>query len=479
MKRPDFFRLRLSIRLALLVFLVEALLLGSFALVIYYFCENQFYQSFDNALQANAEAIATLIEKDEEGLELEFADEVMQRFSRKKRPDLFAVILPGGAILEKSSSLDELPMAISEEENRIRFGDFRFMKQIYRGIVIPVVRGTDEANESSGGKSGVSVFFGACTHDIEEQLEEITEFLLWFFSAGLVISGLLAGLVVWRGLAPLRRLTRATGTIGENTLNQRLPVDGLPPDLMPLTRAMNALLDRLERAFERERRFSADAAHEIRTPVATLKSGIQAALLNPPNEQEDRKTLQDLLEDVHRLEDLCNSLLLVASGQIDSSRDGMEVEGWIGDVESALESLRPLAESHLSHLEYSIPDSFPKNIKVRADSTSTRRVVTNLVDNAIRHGGTEKKIAVRVECDESAILLIVEDDGPGVSKEDIPRLFERFFRVDQARARSKGGTGLGLAICRSLVEAWGGDIRYEPIAPHGSRLVWLVRSSKV
>ena len=479
MKLLNFFRLRLSLRLALLVFLVEALLLGGFAVVIYYFCEKEFYRSLDSALQANAEAIATLLDEEEDnGLELEFADEIMERFSRKKRPDLFAVVLPGGAIVEKSALLDELPKWVNPEENRIRFGDFRCKKQSYRGIVIPVVRDTHEPNKSSDGSSLVSVFFGANTHDIEEQMENISEFLIWFFSAGLILSGLMAGLVVWRGLAPLRRLTRATGTIGENTLDRRLPVDGLPPDLMPLTLAMNALIDRLEGAFERERRFSADAAHELRTPVATLKSGIQSALLNPPNEQEDRKALGDLLEDVDRLEDLCDSLLLVASCQVDSSRDGMEVEDWIGEVESALESLRPLAESYHSHLEFATADSLPKNAQFRTDSTSTQRIVTNLVDNAIRHSGTEKQISVRVQCNEPAILLIVEDNGPGVSQEDIPRLFKRFFRADRARARSSGGTGLGLAICRSLAESWGGDIRYEPVAPHGSRLIWRLRSSK-
>lgn len=472
-KIVNLLRLRLSVRLALLVFAVEALLLGGFAVVVYYFCEEKFYQSLDSSLQANAEAIASLLEDEgEESLEFELEDKISQRFSRKKRPDLFAVILPGGEILNKSDSLVALPDWLDEKTYRVQHGDFLNERKPYRGISLPVTRKRSEPDKSITEDYCASVFYAVSTHDIEEQLEEIAEFLFGFFSAGLILSGLLAGLVVWRGLTPLRRLTRAMGTIGENSLDRRLPVHGLPPDLMPLTQAMNALLARLEGAFERERRFSADAAHELRTPISTLKSGIQAALLNPPSAIEDRRALDDLLEDVNRLEDLCDSLLLVASCRVDSEREGMDAEDWMGEVESALELLRPLAESRQSHLSLLTPESPLLNAIVRTDSASTRRIVTNLVDNAIRHGGSGTQISVRVASDGWEVRLTVEDNGPGVSPEDVPRLFERFFRADRARARTSGGTGLGLAICLSLAEAWGGGIRYEPVKPHGSRLVW-------
>lgn len=463
-------RLRLSIRLAILVFLVEAILLGSFAVIVYIYSRKVFFENFDFALQANAESLATLVEHDDEdGTELEFADEVMRRFSREKRPDLFAILLENDKILEKSQSLENIPSLMHDSSQKMRFCIFQNHGNQYRGVVLPVFR---EMDGNSGRKFLIRIFFASSTHKLEEDLEKIAEFLAWFFGAGLLLSGLLAWIVSKQGLAPLRRLAQDTGKIGEESISQRLVMDYLPADLLPTAKAVNDLLDRLEKAFEKEKRFSSDAAHELRTPVTTLKSGIQAALLTKPNPGEDRRVLRELLIDVERLEALCDSLLLLAKDQMSMDKAGLSVLEWIEEISNTIESLQPLAETNKSQLIFKFQDNLPPEIHVNADSMSTRRIAMNLVDNAIRHCPEKTKISVEVELNKNEVFMVVRDNGSGVNYEDESHLFERFFRTDKSRTRSTGGVGLGLAISRTLARLHGGDISYQPVKPHGSEFTW-------
>jgi signal transduction histidine kinase len=462
-------RIRLSLRLAILVFLVEAILLVSFAVFVYFYCRKVFFENFDFALQANAESLATLVEEDEGGMDLEFVDEIMRRFSREKRPDLFAIFLENGTLLEKSLSLVEIPSFVHDNSQKMHFSNFRNHRDHYRGVVLPVSR---EMGENPEQKLFIRVFFASSAHELEEELKEIAEFLAWFFGAGLLLSGLLAGLVSWRGLAPLRRLARDTEKIREDSLFQRLPLDYLPGDLIPLADAVNNLLFRLEKAFEKEKRFSSDAAHELRTPVTTLKSGIQAALLTSPDSEEDRRVLGDLLVDVERLEALCDSLLLLAKGQTSMQESEISLADWIEEIRDTMESLQAMAEKNETQLAGTFPDNPPPENFIKTDSMSTRRIAMNLVDNAIRHCPKGSKISVEVVIKEGEAFLIVKDDGPGVSEEDESCLFQRFFRADKSRTWITGGLGLGLAISRTLARLHSGDIFYNPVKPHGSSFSW-------
>ena len=471
MKTQNPGRMRLSLRLAILIFLVEALLLGAFAVTIYFYCRKVFYDSMDFALQANAESLATLVEKeeDEDRYELEFAGEVIRRFSRKKRPDLFAIILKNGNVFEKSRYLEKVPPFEYNNAQNMHFNNFRNKGHHYRGVLLTVER---EVEHRPDQKFLVRVFFASSTHQLREDLEEIAKFLGWFFGVGLFLSGFLAGIVSWRGLGPLRRLAKETGKIRADSLDRRLPTHHLPRDLIPLAEAVNDMLNRLETAFEREKHFSADAAHELRTPVATLKSGIQAALLAPPDAQTERRVLRELLVDVERLESLCDSLLLMAKEQISEKKYGLSVSDWIKEIQNTLESLQPFAVENESCIKENFPENIPPGLVMKTDALSTRRITMNLLDNAIRHCGTQTTISVEIGIEEAEGILIVQDEGPGINPEDARRLFQRFFRADKSRTRATGGLGLGLAISRTLARFHGGDVLYSAINPHGSRFTW-------
>jgi len=465
--------LSLTLRLAFLVFLIEIVLLGAFAIAVYLLSESRFYTSFDSVLRANAEAIGTLVEDDEGALELESAAEVVARHSRKARPDLFAVIRRDGSVLEKSRELARVPGLAGKALEQMVILDFEHRDRPYRGLLLPVVR---DSPERPGHEIRVHVFFAASTRDLDAQLRDLAEILVWFTLNGLWISIVLAWIVAWKGLAPLRRLARDTAAIEEDSLDRRLDTTRLPREIAVLAESLNALLARIESAFERERRFSSDAAHELRTPVATLKSGIQAALLESPDAGRDRRALETLLEDVERLEDLCDALLLVASHQANGTEAEVDAEDWAIEIEEILRGLTANGAGADRAPQLRKPDPVPTGRKLRTNRAATRRIATNLIENALRHGGPT--IRVEIAFPDTGARLAVEDDGPGVAPEDRPRLFERFFRADRARSRTTGGAGLGLAICQSLARASGGEIRYEPAAPQGSRFVWAVTGDR-
>jgi len=469
MTRRDRPGLSLTLRLALLVFLIEIVLLGGFAIAVYLHAESRFRASFDSVLRANAEAISTLVEDDEGTLELESAAEVVARHSRKARPDLFAVIRKDGTVLEKSRELDDVPGFAWKTVDQPVVRDLEHRDRPYRAILLPVVR---ESPERPGREIRVHVFFAASTHDLDAQRADLARILVWFGLNGLWVSMVLAAIVAWRGLAPLRRLARDTAAIGEDSLDRRLDTARLPREVSVLAESLNALLARIESAFDRERRFSSDAAHELRTPVATLKSGIQAALLESPDAGRDRRALESLLDDVERLEDLCDALLLVASHQANGAETEIDPEDWSIEIEAIFRDLKTNGRNEGRGLELQRPDAFPAGLALCTNRAATRRIATNLIENALRHGGPT--VRVEITFPDTGARLTVEDDGPGVPPEDRPRLFERFFRADRARSRSTGGAGLGLAICQSLARASRGEIRYEPVEPRGSRFIWAV-----
>lgn len=472
-------RLPLSTRLALLVLGAEFAILGLFAATVYVYCRREFLRAFDSALLANAEAIASRVERDASGkVELEAAGGLDARFARRKSPDLFLVVDAGGAVLFQSGGLAGLPPGLSGMPDHAVFSDFTWRARPYRGVVIRAAPEDSAAGPAGGLK--VWVFYGSSAHGLQERLEDVVQFLAWALGLLLLVSGGLAGWVARRGLAPLRRLAADTGAIGAATLHRRLATEGLPADLVALAGSVNGLLERIAGTLERERQFSADAAHELRTPVSTLKSGIQAALVSPREAGEDRRVLEDLLEDVTRLEALCEALLAMAGAEGAHAAPGLAASEWLECVTASVEEFRPAALRSGAVLELAVERADAGAAgSLRADRVATRRVLANLVDNALRHGGPGHRVDVRARLGPAGATLLVEDDGPGVPPEDEPRLFDRFFRADRARARANGGTGLGLALSRALARSLGGDLEYEHRAPGGSRFVWTVTAAGV
>jgi signal transduction histidine kinase len=223
---------------------------------------------------------------------------------------------------------------------------------------------------------------------------------------------------------------------------------------------MTAMLEGLHRAFTQQREFLANAAHELKTPVAILKSTLQSLLQIPRTSDEYRLGLEEALEDMARLEKLLHSMLRLARAEqwaAGSLHRDLEVVDVAGTCQSAVDRLQPVAR------ERNVAIQFDANgtVLLRADAEDLELVWANLLENAIRFSPDGGQVQLRVRSNGRWGYIDVEDRGPGIPAPELPHVFERFHRGDSSRARNTGGYGLGLAISKALIEAYGGSI-----APH-------------
>ncbi len=282
-------------------------------------------------------------------------------------------------------------------------------------------------------------------------------------AVGVAIVGgyLLAG----RVLAPVGAMADTARRITAESLDARLPVANSADEFGRLAGVFNETLSRLDAAFEQLRRFTADASHELGTPLTAIRSVGEVALQRSLTTEGYREVIGSMLEEVDRLARLVENLLLLTraeAGRIPLSRAIVDLRELVASVS---DGLRVLAEE--KNQELIVELSGP--VAVHCDATVLRQGITNLLHNAIKY--TPPKGVIRVAATSNAsgdAVIEVQDSGPGIPAVDQQRVFERFYRVDQARSRDTGGTGLGLAIARWTVEASGGRIELESMAGQGA-----------
>jgi len=275
-------------------------------------------------------------------------------------------------------------------------------------------------------------------------------------------------------LRPIEKMTRTTQRITANDLHQRINHTGPQDEIGRLALTLDGMLDRLESGFERERRFTSDAAHELRTPLAALKGHIGVTLSQDRQPKEYAATLRDLEDQVDRLIRLSNDLLLLARLEHWHYAEQYEQIVLADLLLTLLDQVMLLAEEKHITLTGDVQPAltFDGNMNLLI------RLFLNLLDNAIKYTPAEGTVTLRACQEADRIRVSVCDTGPGIAADQLPHLFERFFRVELDRARgqeaSQSGTGLGLAIAREIARAHNGSITVKSEPGHGSTFtVWL------
>jgi heavy metal sensor kinase len=318
---------------------------------------------------------------------------------------------------------------------------------------------------------GRTVVLLASTAEADHGLGHLRVALLTAIPAVLAAAAVAAYLLAGRALGPVSRLTEATRLITAARLSDRLPVADAHDELGRLAATVNDLIARLEAAFAEQRRFTADASHELRTPLAVLRTEVEVALRTPPGAAEVPGLLASLLEECVRLGALTDRLLTLA--RLDSSEPS---EGWepvhlIGLLAGAIDGLRPLADAKGVTLRIDPDDSAPV---VVGDPDGLLRAFANLVENGVKYTPPGGSVVVRVSTAVGAVRVEVTDTGEGIPPEHLPRVFDRFYRVDKARSRSQGGAGLGLSIARGVITDHGGEIGLASVAGRGTTATVLL-----
>ena len=270
-----------------------------------------------------------------------------------------------------------------------------------------------------------------------------------------------------KALAPVDRMAAAADQITASRLDRRLEVPNPGDELGRLARTLNGMIARLERSFEEIRRFTADAAHELRTPLAVMRNEAEVALRQPRSPEEHRRVLETMLEELERLTRLAEQLLFLCRGDaglVPMARKPVRLDELVRVV---VEHMRIVAEEKGVALE--LPEGEP--VEVLGDEDQLRRLFFNLFDNAIKYTPPGGTVRAATERENGHVRALVTDSGGGISPEHLPHIFDRFYRADPARGDEVRGTGLGLAICRTIAEAHEGQLRIESDVARGTRAI--------
>ena len=342
---------------------------------------------------------------------------------------------------------------------------------LYRGIVVRKAPIFDEEDNQTVVRK-VTIVYASSTRELGDHIFRIGLFASAASLLLLCVAGWFAAYGVSRGLSPIRELAKEAARVSIQNWSFNPPREvRTKKELAPLVDALETTLAGLQRAFDRERESTADAAHELKTAVAILKSSMQLLSCQPRSTEEYKKGLEHALEDCDRLEALvCGTLSLARARQWaeEGKSDGVQNVELVNSCEQSVAELQALAQSRRVELRCLASDEFV----VKADPVDLQTVWVNLLHNAILHSPSESTVSVRVSASgPDTVSVVIEDSGTGIPTEHLPHVFERFRRGDPSRSRATGGFGLGLSICKAIVEAYEGHIAIDSADGTGTRVL--------
>jgi two-component system, OmpR family, heavy metal sensor histidine kinase CusS len=297
------------------------------------------------------------------------------------------------------------------------------------------------------------------------------ELLAVFLTIGpIALASTLAGglWLAWKALSPVDRMAATAAEITATHLDRRLAEPEAKDELGYLAQTFNSMIARLQRSFEEVRRFTADAAHELRTPLAAMRTEAEVALRSPRSADRDTRVLENLLEEIERLTRLVSNLLFL-------SREGTGVAHFapvrLDEIVSIVcEHMKVLARE--KGLDLVVKRADP--CVVGGNDDRLRQLFFNLVDNAIKYSKPGGRVTVEIEAHGGQALVAVADTGIGIAPAHLSHVFDRFYRVDSSRSSETEGAGLGLAICRSIAEAHAGRIEIKSSLGEGTCVTVLI-----
>jgi heavy metal sensor kinase len=432
--------------------------------------------TLDTSMQAHAMSVAALVRYTEDATGNVYFDNTLLPSSiDPNHPDLFAVWADRSGLVARS---DNWPIGLDIPSGPDHHWNFDWNKVPYHALRVSHVPILDREEGKAFRPQTLTIFYAAPTIRLRMQVRRAGAFIALAGMLLLAVTVLLALRGIRRGLRPLQNLAQEAARVSAQNWELRLPEEvSQIEELRPVTQSMKQMLERLQRSFEQQRQFMGNAAHELKTPVAVLKSTLQSLVQRPRTEDEYRTGIQQSLEDLERLEQLLQWMLRLARAEQwahGALRRDLDVIDIKATCEEAIERIRSLAQSRNTAIHLSTNGPVP----FRADPEDLQLVWANLLENAVRYSPLGSSVEVALERNNGGPAQVTfQDHGPGIPPQDLPHVFERFYRGDRSRTRASGGFGLGLAIAKALVEAYGGTISAESEAGRGTRMTVQLPSS--
>jgi signal transduction histidine kinase len=460
-----------SLTQSLIVTLITCQIVLALGLTIVAIAYTRYYlqSAFDVNLEGRALSVAALVYyPDNKNPGLLFDASKIPPSSHVIHKDIYSVRSDQGGFEVHKEGYD--PAIFKSVPPKVRFWDFEVDGEPYRAIILRDVPVLDTESGVPPPLPKLTVIYAAPTMDIPQGLGALALSIGGASLLILVPTLILGSWSLRRRLFPLRELAAQARGISVRNWEFNPSTDAKTlAELAPLITALETVLDGLRRAFTRQREFIGDAAHELKTAHAILKSSLQLILNRNRTSIEYRTALLELMGDSERLEDLLNRMLRLARVEqwaADGIERALELTDLAYTCEMAVARVSALADTKSVKLTFATQGT----VQLYADSADLELVWINLLENAVQHCDADSEIRIDLQVSGDRAIVSVKDSGSGISNADLPHIFERFRRGDPSRSRATGGFGLGLAIAKSVVEAYEGTIHAESELGRGTSI---------
>lgn len=412
----------------------------------------------DDSLESQMEDLKTFLNTQAKDASLAMLQEdVKESYGIEHSGDFLELYTESGELIYRSSFLAAHPTVlmpvnqVGEPIYRIRHADRQHFRFLYQKL-------------NANGRNYI-VEMGTSADDAIDTLHLFRDYLLLFAAALLLVSGFVGYWISRRALSPVDALVKTARSIRGTNLSGRLQKVETGDELQRLSDTLNEMLDRIELAFQRITRFTADASHELRTPVTLIRTEAELALRRSRSEAEYKESLGHILFESERTTNLIEQLLELA--RADSGREVLDIQPV--DLSQTLRSIvdRWQQVSAIRNLEFAAKIG-DQPAFVMGDEALLRRLTEILLDNAFKYTPSPGSVRLSLDQNMDRACIMVQDSGAGIAREDQGKIFERFYRVDKARSRAQGGTGLGLAIAQWIVVQHRGKITVESRSGEGA-----------
>jgi heavy metal sensor kinase len=447
--------LPIRLRLTAWYFAVLAVVLSAFGVSAYLAMRHSIRQTVDEELQIRAEGVHQLIERNvQRGAKADLPEGLREHTELRAGGALLQVADGEGNWLYRSKVMSDYGVPkFSPNSPRITE---------YLGNDVPL-RIWNQAVNVQGENYYIQSAFEM--DDFYEALYHF-ELLLYIAIPSLLICAALGGYwISGRALAPVDQITKTARTISAQNLSSRLIVPHSGDELQRLSETLNGMLDRLEGSFKKITQFTADASHELRTPVAVMRTRAELSLRKARSADEYRDVISEVLEELEKTSSLIEQLMFLARADSGSETLNFTNTNVTEVLREACHQGIALAEAKQVGFQEQIAQD---SMWIRGDASSLRRLFLILIDNAVKYTPAHGQVEVSLQRNNGYAIAQVKDTGIGISESDLPNVFERFYRADKARTRELGGVGLGLSIGRWITEVHSGTIEVQSAPGRGS-----------
>lgn len=443
-------------------FLTLLLVIGG--IILYWFFARSLLHETDAALRTKLEQFSAAF----------VADKGRTKFGKsEERVDSSSGFCPAGVVLQAADNSGKIflrsdnlgPYELSLPPS-LRTASGRG-KVVFETVASPDIYPMRTATSRVSWDNGYDYYLqaGICLKDTDAMLKKLVAVFL-LGSVFILVSGTLVGMaLVGQALKPVVALAQKAREITMERLDQRVPQVSTSDEIGMLSTTLNEMLSRLDRSIGQVKQFTADASHELKTPLTIIRGEADTTLGRPRSVEEYQDTLRSILEEVGRMSRIVDDLLTL------SLLDAGERDFGAVRLDKVVEMVHEHAKALASTKDQSVVLERVEPATVWGHDLRLRQLLLNLVDNAVRYTNPGGHIRLSLHALGEFAEMAVVDDGMGIPRDALPRIFDRFFRVDEARSRETGGTGLGLSICKQIVESHHGTIDVESVLERGTRFV--------